>query len=92
MKFRLCQIESPSCRFDIMISDCIKNREFVNDDTVLTAVPIHDIRDREYNQSEVIARVVCEELGMVYADKEQVVIYEDKEAEYFRQYDDIPNE
>ena len=41
---------------------------------------------------EEIKRIAMEELGMVYANKDQVILYEDKEAEYFRQYDDIPNE
>lgn len=39
---------------------------------------------------EEIKRIAMEELGMVYADEEQVVMYEDKEAEYFRQYEDVP--
>ena len=53
--------------------------------------------DAEYSRAtssidlEEIKRIAMEELGMVYADKEQVVMYEDKEAEYFRQYEDIPN-
>ena len=66
LKFKFKGIKHLGYTFGKLLADCIKNREFVNDDTVLTAVPIHDIRDREYNQSEVIARVVCEELGMVY--------------------------
>lgn len=53
--------------------------------------------DAEYSRAnssidlEEIKRIAMEELGMVYADKDQVVMYEDKEAEYFRQYEDIPN-
>lgn len=39
---------------------------------------------------EEIKRIAMEELGMVYADEDQVVMYEDKEAEYFRQYEDVP--
>ena len=39
---------------------------------------------------EEIKRIAMEELGMVYADEEQVVMYEDKEAEYFRQYEEVP--
>lgn len=54
--------------------------------------------DAEYSRAansvdlEEIKRIAMEELGMVYADKEQVVMYQDKEAEYFRQYEDVPNE
>ncbi len=39
---------------------------------------------------EEIKRIAMEELGMVYADEDQVVMCEDKEAEYFRQYEDVP--
>lgn len=39
---------------------------------------------------EEIKRIAMEELGMVYADEEQVVMYEDKEEEYFRQYEEVP--
>lgn len=54
--------------------------------------------DAEYSRAansvdlEEIKRIAMEELGMVYADKDQVVMYQDKEAEYFRQYEDVPNE
>lgn len=41
---------------------------------------------------EEIKQIAMEELGMVYANEDQVVLYEDKEAEYFRQYEDIPEE
>lgn len=41
---------------------------------------------------EEIKRIAMEELGMVYADKDQVILYEDKESEYFRQYEDVTNE
>ncbi len=54
--------------------------------------------DAEYSRAvnsidlEEIKRIAMEELGMVYADKDQVVMYQDKEAEYFRQYGDVPKE
>lgn len=41
---------------------------------------------------EEIKRIAMEELGMVYASKEQVILYEDKDAEYFRQYESVTNE
>ncbi|MDE6314751.1 MAG: cell division protein FtsL [Lachnospiraceae bacterium] len=41
---------------------------------------------------EEIKRIAMEELGMVYASKEQVILYEDKDAEFFRQYESVTNE
>lgn len=38
---------------------------------------------------EEIKKIAMEELGMVYANKDQVILYEDKEAEYFRQYESV---
>lgn len=37
-----------------------------------------------------IYRVATEELGMVYADRDQVLLYNKTESEYVRQYEDIP--
>ncbi|MCD8371330.1 MAG: septum formation initiator family protein [Clostridiales bacterium] len=39
-----------------------------------------------------IYRVATEELGMVYANKNQVLIYDKTESEYVRQYEDIPGQ
>ncbi len=36
-----------------------------------------------------IYRVATEELGMVYANREQVLLYDKTESEYVRQYEDI---
>lgn len=41
---------------------------------------------------EEIKRIAMEELGMVYASKDQVIMYQDKDAEYFRQYESVTNE
>ena len=37
-----------------------------------------------------VYRVATEELGMVYARKDQVITYDKTESEYVRQYEDIP--
>lgn len=37
-----------------------------------------------------IFRVATEELGMVYANKDQVRLYNKTESEYVRQYEDVP--
>lgn len=39
---------------------------------------------------EHIYKVATEELGMVYANKDQVLLYDKTESEYVRQYEDIP--
>lgn len=66
LKFKFKGIKHLGYTFGKLLADCVRDREFVNNDTIVTAVPIHDIRDREYNQAEVIARVVCDELSMTY--------------------------
>lgn len=38
-----------------------------------------------------VYEVATQELGMVYANKEQVRLYDKTESEYVRQYEDIPN-
>lgn len=37
-----------------------------------------------------IKKVALEEMGMVYASKDQVVLYNNEESDYVRQYSDIP--
>ncbi len=39
---------------------------------------------------EHVYRVATEELGMVYARSNQIIVYDRTENEYVRQYDDIP--
>lgn len=37
-----------------------------------------------------VFKVATEELGMVYANKDQILLYNKSESEYVRQYEDIP--
>ena len=37
-----------------------------------------------------VYRIATEELGMVYANRKQVILYDRTESEYVRQYEDIP--
>lgn len=39
-----------------------------------------------------IKEVAINKLGMVYANKDQIIRYKKTESEYVRQYEDIPNE
>ena len=52
--------------------------------------------DAEYNRVmssvdlESIRKTAMEELGMVYASEDQVVLYDSKSTDYVRQYQDVP--
>lgn len=39
-----------------------------------------------------VYKVATEELGMVYANRKQVILYDKTESEYVRQYEDIPED
>lgn len=38
-----------------------------------------------------IYKAATQDLGMVYANKDQIILYDKTESEYVRQYEDIPN-
>lgn len=40
---------------------------------------------------ENIKKIAMEQYGMIYATKNQVVLYDSKESDYVRQYEDIPS-
>lgn len=54
--------------------------------------------DEEYSRVmtsvdlEYIKKVAIEELGMVYAGEDQVVLYNSKDNDYVRQYEDLPTD
>lgn len=55
----------------------------------------NDITQTRINTSvdlDYVYRVATEELGMVYAGKDQVLMYHQTESEYVRQYEDIPTQ
>lgn len=41
---------------------------------------------------EHVKDVAMNELGMVYASKDQIVTYEENDSDYVRQYTDVPAE
>ncbi len=43
-----------------------------------------------YVDLDYVYEVATEDLGMVYANKDQVILYNKTESEYVRQYEDIP--
>ena len=53
----------------------------------------NDITQTRINTSvdlDYVYQVATEELGMVYAGKDQVLMYHQTESEFVRQYEDIP--
>lgn len=44
----------------------VHSRDFINDISLICPVPIHPMRDREYNQSELMARCLSELLGIEF--------------------------
>ena len=49
-----------------------------------------EARINTYVNLDNVYKVATEELGMVYASKDQVITYDKTESEYVRQYEDIP--
>lgn len=49
-----------------------------------------ETRINTYVDLDYVYKVATEELGMVYANKNQVRLYDKTESEYVRQYEDIP--
>lgn len=49
-----------------------------------------ETRINTYVDLDHVFQVATEELGMVYANKNQVILYDKTESEYVRQYEDIP--
>lgn len=49
-----------------------------------------ETRINTYVDLDYVYKVATEELGMVYANKNQVLLYNKTESEYVRQYEDIP--
>lgn len=49
-----------------------------------------ETRINTYVDLDYVYKVATEELGMVYANKDQVLLYNKTESEYVRQYEDIP--
>lgn len=47
-------------------------------------------RINTYIDLDHVYKVATEELGMVYANRDQVLLYDKTESEYVRQYEDIP--
>lgn len=50
-----------------------------------------EARINTYVDLDYVYQVATEELGMVYANQDQVLLYDETEREYVRQYEDIPN-
>jgi cell division protein FtsL len=59
-------------------------------------VDLRSDNDETYNRInnsidlDYVKKVALEEIGMVYASEDQVVLFDNKESDYVRQYNDIP--
>lgn len=53
-----------SAAFGYAVGKALANREFINDISVICPVPLHPLRDREYNQSELIASHIAKEYSI----------------------------
>lgn len=62
-----------------------KELEFLKSENDALETNINTSLDLDY-----VYKVATEELGMVYANKNQVILYNKTESEYVRQYEDIP--
>lgn len=69
------------------IEELEKNVEQMKADNDATETRINTSVDLDY-----IYKVATEELGMVYANRNQVLLYDKTESEYVRQYEDIPTQ
>ena len=67
LKFKFKDIKYLGYTFGSLLADAVRGRAFLENAALITAVPIHVDRDREYNQSEVIARCMCSQLGLEYS-------------------------
>lgn len=59
----------------------LKEENTTRENSILDSVNLDEIRDKAQN-----------ELGMVYADRDQIIEYEDPAADYVKQYDSIPED
>ncbi len=81
------QIQSTiSARLD-NIERLEKNVELLKAENDATETRINTSIDLDY-----IYKVATEELGMVYANRDQVLLYDKTESEYVRQDEDIPTQ
>lgn len=62
-----------------------KELEFLKSENDALETSINTSLDLDY-----VYRIATEELGMVYPNKNQVILYNKTESEYVRQYEDIP--
>ncbi len=68
LKFKFKSVKYYGYTYARAMADMLIGRSFYNDDCIITAVPIHRVRDRAYNQSEVIARILCNLTNKKYCD------------------------
>lgn len=68
LEFKFSGVKYIGSTFAKTLSDLADGRKFLTEDCIITAVPVHTVRDRAYNQSEVIAKEFCAFTGKEYCD------------------------
>ena len=67
LNFKFRGIKYLGYTFAVEMAKMLKDRKFFNSDVIITAVPVHSIRDRAYNQSEVLAKNICKLTNTKYS-------------------------
>lgn len=68
MKFKFKHLKFFGKTFGYCLYEIIKDRSFLEEDFIICSVPIHPLREREYNQSSVIAKYLSERLEIEFAE------------------------
>lgn len=78
-------------------AECTSRVDNIND-MKIELNSIKDDNDEEYSRItssvnlEEIKRIAIDELGMVYASKDQTALYKSQDSDYVRQYQDVPSD
>ena len=68
LKFKFKRLKYLGMTFATEMTAMLEERKFFNKDIIVVPVPIHPVREREYNQSEVLAQNICKISGIEYTN------------------------
>ena len=66
LRFKFKGIKYIGHTFADYMADMIADRSFLKEDCIMVSMPIHVQRDRDYNQSDIMAQRIADRLGMSY--------------------------
>ena len=85
VRFLKLQAESTSYRNSVSVLESqLSSLKMENDtsyESVVSSVDLKKVKD-----------IAINELGMVYADKGQIITYDSQDSDYVRQYEEVPKE